>query len=244
TNSTKIFYVSDGHKDYIAYFDPGIPVNSYRNLQFNYGDPVGTPIELTWSQHPDDEVTKYKVYRKTKYGSPMLISTIDRTGSQSHTYTYTDGLYSITNNTSSNNLLKYDVRAYYEHSSNPAIESAEDWESVYGEILFKQTEEELDENTFTEVLEYGISNYPNPFNPTTTIHYQLPEDANVSIKVFDILGKQIAELVNGEKGVGNHNVMFNSSNLSAGLYFYTIEAKPTNLNGKGFSKTNKMLLVK
>ncbi len=132
------------------------------------------------------------------------------------------------------------MKSYY---STEGTLSINDYSTIYGELLPKKTDEE-DNNTFMEVLEYAMSNYPNPFNPTTNIHYQLPEDANVSIKVFDVLGKQITELVNGEKGIGKHNVMFNSSNLSAGLYIYTIEAKPTNLNGKGFSKTKKMLLVK
>ncbi|MCP5061594.1 MAG: T9SS type A sorting domain-containing protein, partial [Ignavibacteriae bacterium] len=182
---------------------------------------------------------EYRIYRKTKFGAETLISTVNRTSASS--YTYTDRLYSITKNIGANNLLKYDVRAYY---STEGTVSDYDWQSVFGEILFKQNEEDLEERVNVDVLEYAMSNYPNPFNPTTTIHYQLPEEANVSIKVFDILGKQIAELVNREKGIGKHNVMFNSSNLSAGLYFYTIEAKPTNLNGKGFSKTNKMLLVK
>jgi len=238
TINPETFTINNGHKTITSYSN-GRPYNSYRNLHFNTSDPVGTSIKVMWNQHPNSNVTKYKIYRKTKYGSPALISTVNRTSASS--YTYTDGLYSITNNTGSNNLLNYDVRAYY---STEGTISEDDWRSVYGEILFKETEEDLEERVNLDVLEYSISNYPNPFNPTTTIHYQLPEDANVSIKVFDILGKQIAELVNGEKGIGKHNIMFNSSNLSAGLYFYTIEAKPINSNGKGFSKTNKMLLVK
>ncbi len=238
TDNPETFSISNGHKDIVAEYN-GRPENSYRELNFNTGDPVGSPIEVSWKQHPNSNVSEYRIYRKTKFGAETLISTVNRTSASS--YTYTDRLYSITKNVGANNLLKYDVRAYY---STEGTVSDYDWLSVFGEILFKQNEEDLEERVNLDVLEYAMSNYPNPFNPTTTIHYQLPEDTNVSIKVFDILGKQIVELVNGEKGTGKHNIMFNSSNLSAGLYIYTIEAKPINLNGKGFSQTNKMLLVK
>jgi hypothetical protein len=85
---------------------------------------------------------------------------------------------------------------------------------------------------------YSLSqNYPNPFNPATTINYQLPERSQVTIKVFDILGREVATLVNEEKPAGKYNVEFNASDLSSGVYFYQLK---TNL----FIQTKKMLLIK
>jgi len=81
------------------------------------------------------------------------------------------------------------------------------------------------------------NNYPNPFNPATTINYQIPKASNVQIKVYDVLGKEVAELVNEKKEPGRYNVQFDASNLPSGLYFYRMQA------GK-FSEVRKMLLMK
>jgi photosystem II stability/assembly factor-like uncharacterized protein len=84
-------------------------------------------------------------------------------------------------------------------------------------------------------------NYPNPFNPSTTINYQLSFDANVSIRVYDITGKEVAELLNGFQKSGSYNAVFNASNLSSGVYFYKIIA--VNGNNK-IDKTMRMILTK
>jgi uncharacterized delta-60 repeat protein len=80
-------------------------------------------------------------------------------------------------------------------------------------------------------------NYPNPFNPTTTINFQLPAFNHVTIKVYNILGKEIATLVNGEKSAGNYSVQFNGSKLSSGVYLYRMQAG-------SFVQTKKILLLK
>ncbi len=82
-----------------------------------------------------------------------------------------------------------------------------------------------------------LSNYPNPFNPTTTINYTLPKDAKVLIKVYDILGREIETLVNDFKTAGKYSVNFNAGNLASGLYFYSITAG-------NFHQTKKMILTK
>jgi len=67
-------------------------------------------------------------------------------------------------------------------------------------------------------------NYPNPFNPSTVINYQLPENSFVSLKVFDMIGNEVAVLVNEEKQAGSHSVTFEANNISTGVYFYQIKA--------------------
>ena len=87
--------------------------------------------------------------------------------------------------------------------------------------------------------EFGLSqNYPNPFNPSTTINYALPKASDVSIDVFDILGKKVASLVNQRKTAGNHTVQFQAANLSSGVYFYTLRV------GGRVLKSKRMLLIK
>ncbi|KAB2847004.1 MAG: T9SS type A sorting domain-containing protein [Melioribacteraceae bacterium] len=80
-------------------------------------------------------------------------------------------------------------------------------------------------------------NYPNPFNPTTVIKYQIPEYSFVNLKIFDILGNEVIELVNENKHTGYYEVHFNAKDLTSGVYFYRLTA------GK-FSETKKMVVVK
>jgi len=80
-------------------------------------------------------------------------------------------------------------------------------------------------------------NYPNPFNPSTKINYDLPTDSKVSIKLFDMSGREVMTLVNEVKTAGYYTVSFNGANLSSGVYFYTISAD-------NFVSTKKMTLIK
>lgn len=80
-------------------------------------------------------------------------------------------------------------------------------------------------------------NYPNPFNPSTTIEYSIPKDASVSLKIYDVLGKEVATLVNDQKAAGTYILNWNASNFSSGIYFYRLTAGE-------FTETKKMFLVK
>jgi len=80
-------------------------------------------------------------------------------------------------------------------------------------------------------------NYPNPFNPSTSINFDLPVDGKVNIKLFDMSGKEVAVLVNEVKTAGYYSFNFNASNLSSGVYFYSISAN-------NFTATKKMILLK
>ncbi|MBK9332393.1 MAG: T9SS type A sorting domain-containing protein [Ignavibacteria bacterium] len=86
--------------------------------------------------------------------------------------------------------------------------------------------------------EFKLSqNYPNPFNPSTTISYEIPVDGAVSLKIFDMSGKEVMNLVDGVKNAGYYSINFNASNLSSGIYFYKLSAND-------FSSVKKMMLVK
>ncbi|MBS1494680.1 MAG: S8 family serine peptidase [Bacteroidetes bacterium] len=84
-------------------------------------------------------------------------------------------------------------------------------------------------------------NYPNPFNPSTKINYDLPFDSKVSIKIFDLTGREISSVVNQVQPAGYYSLNFNASNLASGIYFYSIIAEGGN---KSFVKSMKMVLVK
>jgi hypothetical protein len=88
------------------------------------------------------------------------------------------------------------------------------------------------------VKAYSLSNnYPNPFNPSTTISYSVPEIEFVTLKVYDVLGNEIATLVKEEKPAGNYEVEFTAINLPSGIYFYRLQAG-------SFIETMKMVLMK
>jgi hypothetical protein len=85
-----------------------------------------------------------------------------------------------------------------------------------------------------------MQNYPNPFNPTTKIRYSIPEASIVTIKVYDMLGSEVATLINEEQPVGNYEVTFDASGLSSGMYLYKIFAG----SRQSFIETRKMILIK
>jgi len=86
--------------------------------------------------------------------------------------------------------------------------------------------------------EYKLfQNYPNPFNPSTDINYQIPKQSHVVLKVYDILGNQVAVLVNKDEPAGKYSVNFNASKLSSGIYFYR-------MNAGNFILTKKLMVLK
>jgi hypothetical protein len=86
--------------------------------------------------------------------------------------------------------------------------------------------------------EYHLSqNFPNPFNPSTTINYSVVEGTEVSFKVYDVSGKEVATLVNGFKPAGNYSINYSDKSLSSGIYYYRITMN-------GFTETRKMILMK
>lgn len=87
-------------------------------------------------------------------------------------------------------------------------------------------------------IEFSLSqNFPNPFNPSTVISFQLSAASKVNLKVFDVLGNEIAVILNEEKNTGRYDVVFNSSNLTSGIYYYQLSAG-------NLVQTKKMILLK
>ncbi|MEE9432416.1 MAG: family 10 glycosylhydrolase [Melioribacteraceae bacterium] len=101
----------------------------------------------------------------------------------------------------------------------------------------------LDENAQNIPTEFVLSqNYPNPFNPTTTIQYSIPvanfgSSTNIVLKVYDVLGQEVATLINQQQKPGNYKINFDAKNLTSGIYYYSI-------NTGSFVQTKKMIIIK
>jgi hypothetical protein len=117
----------------------------------------------------------------------------------------------------------------------------------YGTIdigaLAKSTVNEITLQALEIIKEYALEqNYPNPFNPSSTIHYQIPNAGHVTLKVYDMLGREVATLVDGIKEVGSYSATFDGEKLASGVYIMRFVARSE--EGKDFVQTKKMVLMK
>lgn len=95
----------------------------------------------------------------------------------------------------------------------------------------------VDDEGLIPVTAHLEQNYPNPFNPSTKIVFSIPQRSKVSLKVYNLLGTEVADLVNGEMEAGRYETKFDASSLTSGVYFYKLQAE-------NFVETKKMLLIK
>ncbi len=156
-------------------------------------------------------------------------------------------------NYSANNILPYNSLQYSVNTvgiGNRTVKLLLDINDNFGavysvtskfadaEILPKAVRQEIGLGENINVTEYDLSqNYPNPFNPSTTIRYAIPKDGMVTLKIYDILGREVKTLVNNFKTKGRYEVNFDASNLSSGLYIYEIKSGD-------YKASKKMTLIK
>lgn len=203
---------------------PSAPTN------FTLTNPGGSFPSFTWNA--SSTATSYKIYRSCDYGyfgdctaSPQQV------GSTSGT-SWTD--YSvIQNGPGQEDTYRYSAKAFNATGGSPYSNSA---------VVNAQP------SSFKEIgtslpTEFSFSNnYPNPFNPTTKISYALPEAADVTITVYNIMGQKVVTLVNTSMSAGYHEISFDAGRLSSGVYLARMEA--AGQSGQQFIKEVKMQLIK
>ena len=125
------------------------------------------------------------------------------------------------------------------YSGRYAVSSIEDYGSKLGSLLAKlgSGNNAKSNDNFIPVKYNLYQNYPNPFNPTTSIKFDIPKTSNITLKIYDILGREVATLVNEEKTAGSYTITFNASKLASGIYFYRLTAG-------SFNQTKKLVLLK
>ncbi len=126
-------------------------------------------------------------------------------------------------------------------NNNKIEELRQDWDGIgWGNFLliaYTYIPTGIEQQTDVIKLYVLSNNYPNPFNPSTTIKYQIPKRSNVIIKVFSLLGEEVKMLMNEEQEAGIYEIEFNAKDLPSGVYFYQLRAGD-------FIQTMKMILMK
>jgi len=174
-------------------------------------------VELTWITATETNNQGFEVQRKSESEFETLaFINGNGTTTETHVYSYTDR--NVKAGTYSYRLKQVDFDGTFEYSN--VIEA-----DVQSPAIF--------------ALE---QNYPNPFNPSTTINFRLAADSKVNLKIFNVLGQEVATLLNGNFVAGSHTVNFTASALNSGVYMYRIEA--TGNDGTNFTSVKKMILTK
>ena len=175
-------------------------------------------VALSWQTATETNNRGFEIERSVNNNNFYLVGFVDGVGTttEKHNYIFTDKLSAAGNYYY--RLKQIDFDGSYEYSDVVEVD-------------------------FSGVTSYAIAqNYPNPFNPATQIEFAIPVDAKVSIKVFSVLGQEVANLTSNQFSAGSHKVNFDASSLTSGAYIYSISAK--GLDGSEFTQSRKMLLMK
>lgn len=182
---------------------------------------------LSWTKNNEADLDHYNIYKKSydELNYQFLTSTA------SNSYEDPNETYLLPGQNGLTHYVHYKITAVDKHPYESAY-SNEVHTRLGGAYLDKQYSGNI------QVADYSLDqNYPNPFNPATKISYSIKEEGLVTLKVYDVLGKEIATLVNENKPEGNYEVDFNASQLPSGMYIYKLQSG-------GFSDVKKMLLTK
>lgn len=211
----EINFGAEGNGKSLDNLAPNLALTAEQDLSV----PLG--IKVDWEVDYDD-VETYQVYRSTSPGINTDLLTPIATVSGS--------VFQISDQDVEAGITYYYVVVGTDKGGNKGI-SNEDAASVTG----------VGESLVPD--KYSLSNnYPNPFNPSTTIKFGLPVDANVTMKVFDILGQEVTTLISNTMKAGYHTFNFDASKLMSGMYIYRINAE--GIDGSNFTDVKKMLLIK
>jgi hypothetical protein len=168
-----------------------------------------------------DVFLRYKLVNDATWSAPINMTHSDSTdNSQTHLAPY---LRTVTTG-SSVECTAFSEYTYEAGVTGPGGANGNESVAYLGTQKFTVTLTGVNDRSNT-VNSFALSqNYPNPFNPSTKINYSIPAKSNVSLKVYDMLGREVANLVNATQEAGNHSVNFNASKLASGLYIYTIKS--------------------
>lgn len=208
-NLIQTIYAST-NMQYISYVDYAtIPVE----LTSFTAEVSGSNVVLRWSTATEINNSGFAVERSVENNTFEQIGFVPGFGTTSEMKSY-----SYTDNSPGNGKFYYRLKQI-------------DYD---GSVEYSQI---VDANIVVPAIFSLEQNYPNPFNPSTTIKFDIPENELVTLKIYDVMGNEVAELLNQELTAGQHSIEFNASNLASGTYFYKLQAGIK-------TEVRKMLLLK
>jgi hypothetical protein len=179
---------------------------------------VNSSVELQWATATETNNMGFEVERKVGESTYQKVGYVGGNGTttQSKEYKFIDA--GLVSGKYSYRLKQVDFDGKYEYSNE-----------VFADISVP--------------AEYSLAqNFPNPFNPSTSIQFTLKVDAKVSLRLFDALGQEVRTILNDNYSLGSYKIDVNAADLNSGVYFYTIDA--SGVDGSKFSSTKKMILMK
>ncbi len=190
--------------------------------------------KLLWQKNPEQDVDYYRIYRKKGTGSYSLHTTV----SASLPAEYVDNEETVCSAPPGTRCESEIVAKYYVTAVDLTSKVSAGSNEVEAILLGEPPSKRISNGSPAIVYQYELSsNYPNPFNPTTNINYQVKDKGFVFLKVYDMLGREVASLVNETQDAGKYSVIFNAANLPSGVYIYSLRVND-------FVQNNKMTLVK
>ena len=223
-------------KQQINQYTKSEPINVNDNTQFTYSVEFGVSDSLLGANFLGDSgYVNYKISMIDANNGEVLGVLEDINFTKENLNEYENCAYQIDMTGIGNRTV------YLQLELNDNLEASYSLTDMIKEQeeLSKTNYKKIDFNNGVEkITTYDLSqNFPNPFNPTTIINYQLPQTGHVTLKVYDILGKEVATLINEQKNQGRYSVNFNASNLASGVYIYRIKVND-------YVSSKKMLMIK
>lgn len=210
---------------------------------YGLSDPSWYHPKLNWSANLEPDMSTYKIYRgniTTPGVEPSSYSYLTSTSSTE----YIDESISLYPLQAGGGICTYNYRTYayrvtaVDNTSKESVKSERDTIWGYTDPCAPERPAIGGEEENIIPTEYALKqNFPNPFNPETNIQFDLPDNNFVSLKIYDIMGREVAILVNEFKNAGKYIASFNAASLSSGIYFYKIQAG-------NFIETKRMILIK
>ena len=244
----KVVRIGDGGTPYLQIVVPDTPIgtdpidvlqgmfDNWKISLFNVVDPFLSEIEVNPDTLPANGISQGTITIHPKNNSDTLLASglqiaLSNTGAGalSNVIDLGDGSYQAT--------ITAPVTVGTDTISAKVISGTDTVAIFWNAIAIYDSPVSADEQSISLTEFHLYQNFPQPFNPSTKIKYQIPNVSFVSLKVFDALGKEVALLVSEEQSAGIHEVEFNGSGLTSGIYFYELKAG-------AYSDTKKMSLIK
>ncbi len=211
------FYVSDN-------IPPAIP----QNLSIG-GNPGNNLVKLTWTANSEADLSNYEIFREVQeYGTGWL-----SIGTTTNNYFVDQEMYYAPG--------AGDFHSYYKVRAMDINNNYSNYSSVVSsQTEFNGKQSGGSKSTFSisdEIYDYKLNNYPNPFNPLTNITYSIKEAGFVQLKIYNMLGKEIAALINEAKSPGQYSVCFDGAQLPSGIYVCVMKTN-------NVVKSQKLILMK